>query len=228
MYVAQPYRGLGVTGGQEVSSAGAVIMAAAPLTGPAAPFVLIGGAIVEFLGQMGVGSGCGQTCVLSTQYANKAEALLGQNIAAYFAIVAPRPLSAQTAALANFNTVWNDFVQQCNNPALGSQGQTAISQRAAGSCAWTQPANKVPPWGVPAAGQCWNWDLGYRAPIADDPNVYDDSVSAVVNSAGQSVSSAAASAGSDISSALASTGLSTPALIGLAAAVLLGVWAVTS
>jgi hypothetical protein len=166
---------------------------------------------------MGVGSGCGQTCVLSTQYANQAEALLGKNIAAYFAIAAPRPLSGQTAALANFNTVWNDFVQQCNNPALGSQGQTSIAERQAGSCAWKQPAASVPPWGVPPAGACWNWWAGYHDPIANDSAVYDDSVSAAVNSAGSSVSSA-----------LDSTGLSTPALLGLAAAAALGIWAVAS
>jgi hypothetical protein len=221
MYVAQPYRGLGVTGGQEVSSAGAVIMGAAPYTGPAAPFVAIGGLIVEFLGQMGVGSGCGQTCVLSTQYANQAEALLGKNIAAYFAIAAPRPLSAQTAALANFNTVWNDFVQQCNNPALGSQGQTSIAERQAGSCAWKQPAASVPPWGVPPAGACWNWWAGYFSPISSDPDVYDDSVSGAVTNA----ASAATSSASQAASAL---GLSTPALLGLAAAAALGIWAVAS
>ena len=231
MYVAQPYRGLGVTGGQEVSSAGAVIMGAAPYTGPAAPFVAIGGLIVEFLGQMGVGSGCGQTCVLSTQYANQAEALLGKNIAAYFAIAAPRPLSAQTAALANFNTVWNDFVQQCNNPALGSQGQTSIAERQAGSCAWKQPANKVPPWGTPPAGACWNWWSGYRDAIAQD-QVYDDSVSTVVTDAANVATASASQAVSSLEAsafqAVSSLGLSTPALLGLVAVAALGIWAVAS
>jgi len=216
MYVMSPTCGLGATGGQEVESAGGVLLAAAPFTGPAAPFVAIAGAITEFLGAMGVGSGCGQTCVLSTQYANQAEALLQQNIAAYFAIAAPRPLSAQTAALANFQTIWNDFVQQCQNPALGSQGQTAISERQAGSCAWKQPASSVPPWGVPPAGACWNWWNGYHDSIASDTNVYDDSASSAVSAAGTAASSA-----------VSSLGVSTPVLLGILVAAGLA-WAVWS
>ena len=212
MYVCNPSRGLGATGGQEIAASGATVLAAAPFTGPAAPFVAIAGAITEFLGVMGVGSGCGQTCVLSTQYANQAEALLQQNIAAYFAIPSPRPLSAQTAALANFQTIWNDFVAQCNNPAVGKQGQTAISERQGGSCAWKQPASSVPPWGVPAAGACWNWWAGYHDPIASD-QTYDDSASA-------SVSAAA-------SSAVSSLGVSTPVLLGILAAAGIA-WAVWS
>jgi hypothetical protein len=154
--------------------------------------------------------------VLSTQYANQAEALLQQNIAAYFAIAAPRPLSAQTAALANFQTIWNDFVQQCQNPALGSQGQTAISERQAGSCAWKQPASSVPPWGTPPAGACWNWWNGYHDSIASDTNVYDDSASSAVSAAGTAASSA-----------VSSLGVSTPVLLGILAAAGLA-WAVWS
>ena len=216
MYVASRARGLGATGGQEIAASGGVLLSAAPFTGPAAPFLAIAGGIAEFLGAMGVGSGCGQTCVLSTQYANQAEALLQRNIAAYFAIAAPRPLSAKQAALANFETVWNDFVQQSSS--LGSQGQTAISERGAGSCAWKQPASSVPPWGVPPAGACWNWDAGYRAPIADDPNIYDDSASAAVSNAATAVSSAASAA----------SGLGVGTLAALAAAAVLVIWGMTS
>jgi len=215
MYLASKGRGLGAdSGGQDVSAAGGVLLSAAPFSGPAAPFLAIAGGIAEFLGAMGVGSGCGQKCVLSTQYANQAGALLGQNIAAYFAIPSPRPLSAQQAALANFQTIWNDFVEQCQNPALGSQGETAISERQAGSCAWKQPASSVPPWGVPAAGDCWNWWAGYHDPIANDPNVYDDSATATVTAA----TSAAASAVNS---------LSMPALLGILAAAALGIWAIS-
>jgi len=215
MYVISPARGLGATGGQEVESAGAVLLAASNAPTPAAPFLAIAGAITEFLGAMGVGSGCGQTCVLSTQYANQAEALLQQNIEAYFATSAPRPLSAQTAALANFQTVWNDFVQQCNNPAVGKQGQTAISERQGGSCAWKQPASSVPPWGVPAAGACWNWWAGYHDPIASD-RTYDDSATAAVNAAGTAVASS-----------VSSLGVSAPVILGLLAAAAVA-WAVMS
>ena len=219
MYLASTRRGLGATGGQEIAASGGVLLSAAPFTGPAAPFLAIAGGIAEFLGAMGVGSGCGSTCVLSTQYANQAEALLQQNIAAYFAIASPRPLSAQTAALANFTTIWNDFVTQCHNPALGSQGQTAISERQAGSCAWKQPASSVPPWGVPAAGACWNWWSGYHDPISSD-QTYDDSASSAVSNAAAAVSSAV-SGGSSLS------GLSVGTLAALAAAAVV-IWAVAS
>lgn len=188
MYVCNPSRGLGATGGQEVTSAGAVLLAASSAPTPAAPFLAIAGAITEFLGTMGVGSGCGQTCVLSTQYANQAEALLRQNLAAYQAIATPRPLSAQTAALKNFDTIWADLEAQCSNPSLGSAGQRCISDRERGSTAYGG----------------WTWFSAYRDPIANDASVYDDSASA-------SVSAAA-------SSAVSSLGVSTPVLLGILAA----------
>ena len=193
------WEGLGATD-PYLTSAGGAIAAAAPLAGPAAPFVAIGGLIVSFLGQMGVGSGCGQTCVLSTQYANQAEALLQQNIETYFAQPAPRAQSAQQAALANFATLWQDYQQQAS--ALGSIGQQAISERAAGGCQWKQPASSVPPWGSPAAGACWNWDDGYRAPIADDPNVTDDSTAVAANPSIASTTAAVSSSASSSSGLL--------------------------
>jgi hypothetical protein len=104
----------------------------------------------------------------------------------------------------------------CSDPSTGNAGKRCISDRQAGSCAYHQTADKVPPWGTPAAGECWNWDSGYRRPIAEDPNVVDDSV--------LSTSTAAAMA----DQAASSLGLSTPALIGVAALAALGIWAVAS
>ena len=49
-------------------------------------------------------SGCGQTCIVSTGFANQANAALQQNIEAYFALPVPRPKSSQTAALSNFDS----------------------------------------------------------------------------------------------------------------------------
>ena len=211
MYLATPSAGLGAAygeGGQIMSTVGGGLLAAAPFAGPAAPFVALAGAIVTFLGQMGVGSGCGASCVMSTAYANKAEQLLGQNIAAYFAIAAPRPKSVQMAALANFDTIWNDLKQQCSNPALGDPGRRCISDRQSGSCAYHQPAASVPPWGTPAAGQCWNWFSGYRDPIANDPNVVADATVAGVFSS--------------IDSVAASLGLSSTSLLALSAIAVVG------
>lgn len=178
----------GVAIGQSVAGSGVAIASA---TGSLAPIAAALGVSVPVLGAivgaaiLGAGyaieaimnSGCGQTCIVSTQFANEANAALQQNIEAYFALPIPRPMSSQTAALANFDTLWNwlQQPQQCGNPALGDAGKRCITDRQSGACTWTQPASSVPPWGTPAAGACWNWFNGYRDPIANDTNVYDDS-----------------------------------------------------
>lgn len=223
MYMVRTSRGFGdVTTGQVNSAAGGIsniislatsgaplstqiegsiasaLTSAAAFAGPAAPFFLIGGAIAMMLAKFGVGSGCGQSCVLSSDYANQAEALLQQNIAAYFALPTPRPLSAQTAALANYETMWNDLTTQCSAPSLGSAGKACISDRQAGACTWKQTAAALPPWGTPAVGECWNWDSGYRQPIAEDPNVYDDSATAY--STASSTTSTSSTVNSDVAS----------------------------
>lgn len=145
--------------------------AGAAIPSPASPFLAAAAGIASLLAQFGVGSGCGQSCVLSTQYANQAESALQQNIAAYFAIPAPRWTGYQTQAINNFMQVWNDLHSQCSNPALGSAGQRCITDRQSGACTWHQTT--TPPWGTPAAGQCWNWWNGYHDPIANDPNTTD-------------------------------------------------------
>jgi hypothetical protein len=203
-------------------SVGSALLAAAPFAGPAAPFLIIGGAICDMLAVLGVGSGCGQTCVLSSNYANQAEALLQQNIAAYFNIPAPRPQSAQAAALANFQAMWNDLEAQCGVASLGSAGQKCITDRQAGACTWKQTAAALPPWGTPPVGACWNWFAGYRDPIANDPAVPD----AVASTAGNAVAttttdiaSLSTSAGSQISTALGLPSTTSPYLVpGLIAA----------
>ena len=119
-------------------------------------------------------SGCGQTCVLSSQAANQIEQVLQQNVNAYFA--SPRTLADQQAALANFDTAWNQLVQYCGQPSLAQAGQNCISARQRGACQWKTSgcslSNATPPvWSCGAAGsgdQCWNWFIGYRDPIAND------------------------------------------------------------
>src|SRR5215468_8429779 len=51
-------------------------------------------------------SGCGKSCVITSNWANQAEALLKRNLAAYLALPAPRAESAQQAYLANFDAIW--------------------------------------------------------------------------------------------------------------------------
>lgn len=169
------------TSTQIEGSVGSALLAAAPLSGPAAPILAAAGAVSDMLAQFGVGSGCGATCVESTQYANAAESALQENINAYFSIPAPRSTADQQLALSNYEQVWNDLVAQCRNPQLGSAGQRCISDRQAGACTWHQTT--TPPWGTPVQGACWNWDSGYRAPIANDPDV-SDPTAALANATG--------------------------------------------
>jgi hypothetical protein len=153
---------------------GSTLLATAiPFVGPAIAAATI---VIEAI----MNSGCGQTCIESTSFANQANAALQQNIEAYFQ---PRMVSgkydptitltteSQAASVGNFNRFWQWLVTQCSNSQLGTAGQKCISDRQRGSCKWTQPASSVPPWGSPAAGQCWDWFVGYLDPIANDTNV---------------------------------------------------------
>lgn len=188
--------------GTSVATSGAAVASAtgalAPLAATLGVSVPVLGAIVG-AGIMGVSaaieaimnSGCGQTCILSTQFANQAEAALQKNIDAYFALPTPRPYEAQQAALSNFDTFaqWLQAPAQCGNPNLGNAGKRCISDRLdPNACVWRQPANKVPAWGTPPAGACWNWVNGYRDAIANDPNVAPPlsttSLAALANSVG--------------------------------------------
>ena len=190
----------GQTGSVLSSTAGTLIaVGAAP--GPLAPILAVAAGVAEMLAAFGVGSGCGQTCVLSSQYANQASALLDQNIAAYFAITPPRPVAAQQAALANFDTIWNDLEQQCSNPQLGSAGQNCISERESGACQWKATAPAYP--GEPAVGACWNWFNAYRDPIANDPDVQTAAETAAASAASLASNSAAGSSTTDSGSSYA-------------------------
>jgi hypothetical protein len=133
-------------------------------------------------------SGCGQTCIETSGWANQAEPLLRQNINAYFSVAAPRTQSQQNAALANFDAIWATLVNMCGAPSTGNAGKRCISDRQSGACTWKATADS--PWpGGPAQGQCWNWWNSYRDPIANDPNVVADSASSVVSGAVSELSS---------------------------------------
>jgi len=188
MYVM---RGMGQSAGQiaAIGQPVAVAAGAAPLAGAIGVGVPVAGAFIA-AGIMAVSavvsaienSGCGESCIITSDWANAAEKALQQNIAAYFALPAPRSQSNQAAALSNFDRVWASLVAQCQGTNT-TAGQRCITDRQAGACIWKQPASSVPAWGTPAAGECWNWFNGYRDPIANDPNVVEDSVAASAASA---------------------------------------------
>jgi hypothetical protein len=117
-------------------------------------------------------SGCGQTCVQTSAWANQAEPLLRQNIDAYFKLPAPRTQSQQTAALNVYDTIWARLGQLCGQPDMGNAGVRCVTDRQAGACKWRQTADS--PWpGGPQVGACWNWFAAYRDPIASDQVVSD-------------------------------------------------------
>jgi len=128
-------------------------------------------------------SGCGEACIVTSQWANQAEVLLQKNLSEYQAIAPPRPKSVQQLAMANFQAVWNRLVEQCSQPGLSTAGRNCIADRQEGACKWRD-----------TAGQCWNWWSGYYHPIADDTQVYDDGP---IQTAAAGVTGAVAGAGID-------------------------------
>jgi len=159
-------------------------------------------------------SGCGITCVETSQWANQAEPVLAKNVLAYFSNPAPRTQSQQTAALNIFDTTWARLQQVCGQPGTGDAGVRCITDRQAGACKWkqtaTSPLLSIP--GEPQPGECWNWDSGYRAPIANDQVVPDDvAAAASAAAAGGAISS---SISSDLSAVTSSSWFVPAALIG--------------
>lgn len=187
-----------------VAAAGLISSAAVPFIGPAIAAVSL--VVLELVKN----SGCGQTCIETSSWANQAAAVLGNNIAAYFAQPTPRSESSQTLALQNFDSVWAKLVEMCSDPSTGNAGKRCISDRQAGSCKWTQPAAAVPVWGTPAAGACWNWFNGYRDPIANDSEVVPD---AELPAATSTAAAATSAAGSLLTSVGVSSSYAVPLLI---------------
>jgi hypothetical protein len=175
---------------------------------PAVAVPVIGAAIaaVAVIAELLIkNSGCGITCVETSQWANQAEPVLSKNVLAYFSNPAPRSQSQQQAALNIFDTTWARLQQLCGQPGTGNAGVRCISDRQSGACTWkqtaTSPLLSIP--GEPQVGACWNWFSGYRDPIANDPNVLTD---AELAAAAQSpVASVGGAISTDISSLTSSS-----------------------
>lgn len=117
-------------------------------------------------------SGCGQTCIVTSEWANKAAAALQQVMDEYFALPAPRTQAQKAVAVAAFHAIWEQLVAACGQPGTGDAGKRCISDRQAGACTWKQKYAPVYP-GQPDIGECWNWWNGYLGPIQADPVVLD-------------------------------------------------------
>ena len=182
----------------------------------AAVVPVIGVAIAALIG-IGIAianacKGCGQTCIEATSIANQCATLLAQNVDVYTGSPI-RFASMQVAALNTFDTTMAALDQACSNPALGAAGQRCISDRQRGACHWkASPGGwnadgTFTKWGAVGSGTaCWDWFVGMRDPIANDPNVQPDPVAST--SASGSISNLVASIPATVG------GISTPLLIG--------------
>ena len=208
-------RGLG-----QGESAGQIGGAAASIGGSAAAVPIAGaiGVAVPLVGAAIAGvtllvtaliknSGCGVTCVETSQWANQAEALLNQNLQAYLAQPCPRSQSSQQAAETNFNNVWAALQQNCSQPGTGNAGVRCISDR--------------------QRGGKFDWFAGYYDPIANDVCVVSDAAFQAAAASVLSVSGGGSSPSSDAVVAAAGALSGIPAWAWLAAAAL-GIWLVIS
>lgn len=159
--------GLGVTGPNIVGTVGTAVggtISAAAVGGTSSLFTLLGvsalagpvgiavGGIVAaaaaIAGVLGVGSGCGQTCVQATSIVNQAEPILRQNLAAY-----QSGQIDQATAISNYNQVWQSVLTACA-AIPGVAGQNCVGDRQQGACHYKD-----------ATGNCWNWYVGYYVPL---------------------------------------------------------------
>jgi hypothetical protein len=154
------------SGGSVLGLTGPALSAAIPIVGAALAGVTL---VVQYLV---ANSGCGQTCIETSSWANQAADALQKNLDAYFALPAPRTESQQALAVANFQTIWQQLQQACGQPGTGNAGVRCISDRQAGACTWKQKYAPVYP-GEPNIGECWNWFSGYLGPIQQDTVVPD-------------------------------------------------------
>ena len=197
-------RGFGATTAQVVgSSVGTTLLSAGGIIA-AIPGLQLPGAIIAAVGAIAgpiisMFNGCGQTCIQATQYANQAADALNQIKTIYFQQPAPRPKSLQVAVLAQIQQIFDALHQACGNPALGDAGRRCISERLV--------EGGTAPW-CPTSTGC-DWVTAYYRPIANDPQVYDDS--------------AAAQAGTVVSG-ISNSISANPLAWGLGALLVVGVW----
>jgi len=184
MFVSPGY-GLGATDPILTASGGAAaatggLIALAPGMALAGPIGAAVGAVLALLGILGVGSGCGQSCIAASNDANAIEVALKANLQAFLS-----GQIDQATALANFQALWLQLQQACAQIG-GDAGKNCIADRQQGAChyqtspgGWQQGSDGA--WQYIAAGPngsgttCWNWDVGYREAIASAPSGFGQS-----------------------------------------------------
>lgn len=168
MYRLQVVRGMGdlsksqiasVASGTATTGLAAGLMAAGVVSGPVGMAIAGASGLVALI--VSAFHGCGDTCVAATKIVDQIEPYLKQNVTDYLSMATPRAKSVQAARLNVFDSAWENVLNACGNAALGDAGKRCISDR--------------------QRGGKWDWFSYYRDPIANDTNVYDDSVSTGVS-----------------------------------------------
>jgi hypothetical protein len=131
----------------------------------------------------------------TTAEVNKAAVLMQQNLDAWNA--STKSYSTQTAAEANFDSLWSQVLVFCGNPAEGSPGQRCISER--------------------QRGGKYDFFSYYRDPIANDPDAGapDRAAAAAAAAASASVASTAAQIASGSSAPQGTAPATAPAPLSL-------------
>jgi len=192
--------------------------------------------------------GCGPTCTEATSLVNQAAPLLQQNLNNYLSAQAAGAnyASFQSACLTYFDSTWAALMKACETSQLGAAGQNCIADRAQGACkyktspsGWQVSPNSPGGYSYVGAGAngsgttCWNWYVGYRDPIANDPTVIPDPVAtgAAVTGDGTGTGSSTNETGGStttttagaIANALTSGSSPLPILLAIAALILFAV-----
>ena len=213
---------------QGAATTGGILAGLSALGTLSPAFALAGPIGAAVLGLTAVGiaiakifSGCGDTCVIASQDADKLGAMARQNLDTYMA--APvHYYSLQQAALNNFDTLAQALYRACSDPQLGAAGQRCISERLVQG----NPA----PWCPNPGGVGCDWITQLRLPIANDPTVVPDPTPESLSSGNASSTGSGttgAGAGTLASSTVTLPGIGNVPVLGLVGAGLL-MWAVMS
>jgi hypothetical protein len=197
-------------GGSLVGAGSGLLVAAGVIQGVPVAGQIIGAALAITAVIASMFKGCGSSCTLTTAEVNQVEPYMQQNLAQYLA--APVSAATQQEALANFDQLWQGVVTYCSQPSMAQAGKNCISDRQSGSCAYkTSPGgwqqnNGTWTYQYPGANgsgtACWNWFVGYRDPIANDPRVAAAVASNPVSSVASGITSLLGGGGFDFSSLL--------------------------
>ena len=214
--------GAGILGGAALTSTG-ITAGALATAGITAGIGLVAAAIALWMSRKGP-----KQNVITTGFVNQAEPLLQQNLAAWNA--SPKDCANQTAAVQNFQQIWNAVVGACANPDLGDPGHSCMDDRLPSGVTFNtgSPAN----FNIVGNGM-YDWFSYYLDPILNDPAAagccppqpcYDPACTSLVPLPPCTPSAQSAAAGSSSSAGAGSVAGIPAAWLLIGAALLVGLW----